>query len=89
MDYHVEEPNLAVTGIPTALKEIWGKNRNHGVLERIAHSVANGAGTHGQMVDICVNLGIKPRVHYQKEYPCDEIADLFEDYVGTVARREA
>ncbi|KAK8819707.1 hypothetical protein WA556_002694 [Blastocystis sp. ATCC 50177/Nand II] len=71
MDYHVEEPNLAVTGIPTALKEIWGRNRNHGVLERIAHS----------MVDICVNLGIKPRVHYQSEYPCDAIADLFEDYM--------
>lgn len=40
MDYHVEEPNLAVTGIPTALEKIWGRNRNHGVLERIAHSVA-------------------------------------------------
>lgn len=41
------------------------------------------------MVDICVNLGIKPRVHYQSEYPCDAIADLFEDYVGMLARREA
>ena len=89
MNYHVEEPNLAVTGIPTALKEIWGKNRNHGVLERIAHSVMSCVRSHVQMVDICVNLGIKPRVHYQNEYPCDEIADLFEGYVGAGARHDA
>ena len=89
MDYHVEEPNLAVTGIPTALEKIWGRNRNHGVLERIAHSVATRGRSDVQMVDICVNLGIKPRVHYQSEYPCDAIADLFEAYVGMLARREA
>lgn len=39
MNYHVEESNLAITGIPTALKEIWGKEHNHATLERIAHSV--------------------------------------------------
>lgn len=39
MNYHVEESNLAITGIPTALKEIWGKEHNRSTLERIAHSV--------------------------------------------------
>lgn len=39
MNYHVEESNLAITGIPTALKEIWGKEHSHATLEKIAHSV--------------------------------------------------
>lgn len=38
------------------------------------------------MVDICVNLGIKPRVHFQKQYPCADIADLFEEYVPSGTR---
>ena len=38
------------------------------------------------MVDICVNLGVKPRVHYQKGYPCEEIAELFEQQVGECER---
>ena len=33
------------------------------------------------MVDICVNMGVKPRVHYQKGYPCEDIAELFERQV--------
>ena len=71
MNYHVEEPNLAISNIPTALTEIWGKSRNHAVLDQIAYS----------LVDICVNLGVKPRVHYEQGYPCAEIADLFEQYI--------
>lgn len=43
MNYHVEESNLAITGIPTALKEIWGKEHNRTTLERIARSVCFGA----------------------------------------------
>ena len=31
---------------------------------------------------MCVNMGIKPHVHYQLGYPCQEIADLFEEEVG-------
>ena len=30
---------------------------------------------------MCVNLGIKPRVHYHSGYPCQDIADLFESEV--------
>ena len=30
-----------------------------------------------KLVDICVNLGIKPHIHYYNCYPCDRIADLF------------
>ena len=39
MDYHVEESNLAITGLPTALKEIWGKGQSRDMLESIAKSV--------------------------------------------------
>lgn len=39
MDYHVEESNLAITGLPTALKEIWGKGHSRTMLESIAKSV--------------------------------------------------
>ena len=31
---------------------------------------------------MCVNLGIKPRVHYHSGYPCQDIADLFESEVN-------
>ncbi|CBK25311.2 uncharacterized protein [Blastocystis hominis] len=77
MNYHVEEPNLALSSIslflistpdiPTALSDIWGSVRNDSVLQQIASS----------LVDICVNLGIKPHIHYYNCYPCDRIADLF------------
>ena len=36
-----------------------------------------------QLVHMCVAMGIKPRVQYQIGYPCKDIADLFEDEVGT------
>lgn len=68
MDYHVEENNLAITNIPSALKDIWGKSHSSYVLHAIAVS----------LVHMCVNLGIKPRVHYHSGYPCQDIADLFE-----------
>ena len=42
MDYHVEESNLAISGLPTALKEIWGKDRSRSILEKIAKSVCYG-----------------------------------------------
>ena len=35
---------------------------------------------------MCVNLGIKPRVHYHSGYPCQDIADLFESEVDINAR---
>ncbi|KAK8804817.1 hypothetical protein WA171_006783, partial [Blastocystis sp. BT1] len=68
MNYHIEESNVAVTNIPSALKDIWGKNDATGILLRIAKS----------LVHMCVALGIKPLVHYQCGYPCKDIADLFE-----------
>ena len=36
-----------------------------------------------KLVDICVNLGIKPQIHYYNCYPCDRIADLFYQSVGS------
>lgn len=52
MNYHIEESNVAVTSrfillfliedIPSALKDIWGKNDATGILLRIAKSVGRG-----------------------------------------------
>ncbi|KNB41497.1 hypothetical protein JH06_5113 [Blastocystis sp. subtype 4] len=74
MNYHIEESNVAVTNIPSALKDIWGKNDATGILLRIAKS----------LVHMCVALGIKPLVHYQCGYPCKDIADLFESEVNLI-----
>ena len=43
----------------------------------------NRAGSERKLVDICVNLGIRPQIHYQNSYPCDHIADLFYQSVGS------
>ena len=39
------------------------------------------------MVDMCVNMGIKPRVHYQQGYTCADIADLFEHQVSAFGQK--
>lgn len=39
MNYHVEESNLAITGLPNALKELWGKDHSRSVIDSIAKSV--------------------------------------------------
>lgn len=41
MNYHVEESNLAITGLPNALKELWGKDHSRNVIESIAKSVSD------------------------------------------------